>query len=160
MALRELESPTDKVAGIEFDREVDAANHRGQEFQSSHPRVLSARYDRRSVRVVVRLSSRLDIAFSPRDAQGLEDATPEQLEPIEISPSGFGIYFPKLDADIYLPALLEGFLGSKNWMAARMGATGGKAKSVAKVAAAKKNGRLGGRPRKIQTQVAKAISSD
>jgi hypothetical protein len=47
----------------------------------------------------------------------LEKATPAQLEPIEISPSGFGIHFPKLDADLYLPALLEGFLGSRKWMA-------------------------------------------
>ena len=144
MGLRELEYPSEEAAG--FDRDVELANQSARDMQASHPRALSARYDRRSGRVVIRLSSRLDIAFSPRDAQGLEDATPEQLEPIEISPSGFGIHFPKLDADIFLPALLEGFLGSKNWMAARMGAAGGMAKSAAKVAAAKKNGRLGGRP--------------
>ena len=118
------------------------------EQQSSHPRAVSARYDRRIGRVVIHLDSRLDIAFSPHDAQGLEDARPEQLEPIEISPSGFGIHFPKLDADLYLPALLEGFLGSKKWTATRMGAVGGRAKSEAKSAAAKRNGILGGRPRK------------
>src|SRR5271156_449062 len=113
--------------------------------QSSHPRAVSARYDRRIGRVVIRLNSRLDIAFSPRDAEGLEDARPDQLEPIEISPSGFGIHFPKLDADIYLPALLEGFLGSKKWMAARIGESGGKSRSEAKTSAARRNGALGGR---------------
>jgi hypothetical protein len=86
--------------------------------------------------------------FAPEAAEGLEKATPAQLEPIEISPSGFGIHFPKLDADLYLPALLEGFLGSRKWMASRMGATGGRSRSVAKRSAAKKNGRLGGRPKK------------
>jgi hypothetical protein len=42
----------------------------------------------------------------------------EQLTRIEISPSGLGLYFPAIDADIYLPSLLEGFLGSRGWMAA------------------------------------------
>jgi hypothetical protein len=97
---------------------------------------------------VIRLNSRLDVSFSPHDAQGLEHAKPSQLEPIKISPSGFGIHFPKLDADIYLPGLLEGFLGSKRWMAAQLGQAGGKARSPAKRAAARANGRLGGRPKK------------
>jgi hypothetical protein len=76
------------------------------------------------------------------------------LERIEISPSGYGIHFPKVDADLYLPALLMGFLGSRNWMAARLGALGGKSRSSAKVAAAKRNGRRGGRPKKGGTAVA------
>ena len=61
---------------------------------------------------------------------------------------GFGLHFPKLDADIYLPALLEGILGSRNWVAAHLGALGGRAKSRAKAAASRRNGRLGGRPKK------------
>lgn len=133
---------------MELDDPVELANKRAREFTSSHPKAVSARYDRRAGRILIDLDSKLEISFSPRDAQGLEDARSDQLEPIEISPSGFGIYFPKLDADLYLPALLEGFLGSRKWMAARMGSAGGRAKSNAKSAAAKSNGRLGGRPRK------------
>jgi len=90
----------------------------------------------------------LELAFSPRDAQGLEEATAAQLNPIEISPSGFGLHFPKIDADLYLPAILNGVLGSKKWMASRLGEAGGRSKSDAKKSAAKRNGRLGGRPRK------------
>jgi hypothetical protein len=89
---------------------------------------------------------------SPQDAQGLEKATPAQLSEIEISPSGFGLSFPKLDADIYVPALLEGSFGSRKWMAARLGAQGGKARSLAKRTAARANGALGGRPRKSATR--------
>ncbi|HZS28339.1 MAG TPA: hypothetical protein VFB76_14000 [Candidatus Angelobacter sp.] len=70
------------------------------------------------------------------------------MQEIEISPSGFGIYFPKLDADLYLPAILEGLLGSKKWMAARLGQVGGKSRSAAKRAAARANGKLGGRPKR------------
>jgi len=112
------------------------------------PRAIAARYDRRIGRIVLSLESGLDLSFSPRDAEGLELATVEQLRQIELSPSGQGIHFPALDADLYIPALLEGFLGSRRWMAARMGAMGGKAKSAAKSESARRNGRLGGRPRK------------
>jgi Protein of unknown function (DUF2442) len=127
----------------------EVANRRAKSLQSSAPRAIAAHYDRASGRVVIRLSSRLDVSFSPRDAEGLEHARPLQLEPIEISPSGYGIYFPKLDADLYLPGLLEGFLGSKRWMASRLGHTGGKSRSPAKRAAAKVNGKLGGRPKAV-----------
>lgn len=127
---------------------VENGNRRARERKASFPAAISARYDRRLGRVVIRLNTKIDVAFSPRDAEGLEGATPSQLEPIEISPSGFGIHFPKLDADIYLPALLEGVLGSRKWMASRLGAAGGKSRSKAKTAAAQKNGKLGGRPRK------------
>ena len=133
---------------MDFEAAVEQATERGEALQSAIPKAVSARYDRRVGRVVVRLESKLEIAFSPRDAEGLQGARPDQLEPVEISPSGFGIHFPKLDADIYLPALLEGFLGSKRWMAARMGESGGKSRSEAKTAAAKRNGTLGGRPKK------------
>ena len=127
---------------------IRAANERARRMRADLPRAVRARYDRRLERVVIELSNKLAVMFAPEDAEGLEKATPVELEPIEISPSGFGIYFPKLDADLYLPALLEGFFGSRQWMAARMGAAGGRSRSAAKRKAAKKNGKLGGRPRK------------
>jgi hypothetical protein len=131
--------------------EVAAANRRGALRLQNEPRAVAAHYDRRSKRVVIRLSSGVDIAFAPRDAQGLEAATPNELSDIEISPSGSGIHFPRLDADLYIPALLEGFLGSRSWMASRLGARGGRATTPKKVSAARANGRLGGRPRKVKT---------
>jgi hypothetical protein len=124
------------------------ANRRGERVRASVPKAIAAGFDRATGRIVVRLSSKLDISFSPHDAQGLENAKPSQLEEIEISPSGLGIHFPKLDADLYLPSLLEGFLGSRRWMASRLGRAGGKSRSVAKRAASKVNGWKGGRPRK------------
>lgn len=126
----------------------ELANQRGKELKASFPRAISAHFNRKSGRVVIHLDSKLDVSFSPRDAEGLERAKPSQLEEIEISPSGFGIHFPKLDADLYLPGLLEGFLGSRKWMASRLGQAGGKSRSKAKKAASRANGNLGGRPRK------------
>jgi hypothetical protein len=129
--------------------ELERANKRAKAKQVRLPRAIAARYDRRTGRVVVGLNSNLEISFPPHCAEGLEQASPAQLSKIEISPSGFGIHFPKLDADLYLPALLEGILGSKRWMASRLGAEGGKSTSPAKARAARLNGSLGGRPRKL-----------
>ena len=117
---------------------------------ATQPTAVTARYDRRVGRLVVGLSSGLEIAFKPHDAQGLQDAPPAQLVDIEISPSGLGLHFPQLDADLYLPALLQGFLGSRRWMAQAMGKAGGLAATQQKAAAARVNGRLGGRPRKAK----------
>jgi hypothetical protein len=117
-------------------------------FRLSPPRAVRARYDRRRRRILIHFSTGLEVSFLPRDAQGLEKATAAQLERIEILPSGYGIHFPKVDADLCLPAVLLGLLGSRNWIAGRLGALGGKSRSAAKVAAARRNGRRGGRPRR------------
>ena len=112
------------------------------------PKAIHARYDRRLSRVIVGLDNGLELAFPPRLAQGLEHATPADLAIIEISPLGDGLHWPAIDADLYVPGLLQGVFGSKSWMARHLGAAGGRARSGAKVAAARENGRKGGRPRK------------
>jgi len=128
--------------------EFKRANQRAKDAEATLPRAVSAYYDRKTGRVVIHLSSGLIVSFSPEDAEGLEDARASQLKTIEISPSGHGLHFPALDADLYVPALLEGFLGSKKWMASRLGQMGGRSRSNAKRIAARDNGKLGGRPRK------------
>jgi hypothetical protein len=96
--------------------EIDQANAQAQEQRNANPMAIAARYDRRVSRVVVCLSNGLEVSFKPHDAQGLETAKPADLSEIEISPSGFGLHFPKLDADLYLPALLKGVFGTKQWI--------------------------------------------
>jgi hypothetical protein len=110
---------------------------------------VAARYDRRTSRVVVTLSNAVQLAFPARLAEGLAGASPESLSEIEISPAGLGLHWPKLDADLYVPALLQGIFGSRSWMARQLGANGGRSRSEAKTVAARRNGRKGGRPRKI-----------
>jgi hypothetical protein len=114
----------------------------------SGPRAMSARYDRRRARLVVSLDNGLELAFPPRLAEGLDKAAPDELASIEISPTGLGLHWPKLDADLYLPALLSGVFGSPAWMAGLMGRKGGRARTEAKASAARVNGQRGGRPRK------------
>lgn len=130
------------------DDEFKAANERGAKVRRDNPVAVSARYDRRVGRIIVELSSGVGVMFSPHDAQGLEAAAVTDLKIIAITPSGLGLHFPKLDADLYLPAVLEGLLGSKRWVAAAQGRKGGSRTSEIKAASARENGKLGGRPRK------------
>lgn len=128
--------------------EFEAANARAAARLAGSPTANSARYDRRSGRLVIELDTGLRLSFKPEHAQGLESAKADDLRSIEISPSGLGLHIPALDADLYLPAVLEGFLGSQRWMAAAMGRAGGRSASEAKATAARANGRLGGRPKR------------
>jgi hypothetical protein len=97
----------------------------------------------------VGLSNGLELGVPVNLAQGLAGAKPSELSEIEISLTGLGLHWPRLDADLYLPALLEGLFGTRRWMAKLMGKAGGRSSSSAKQAAARANGRLGGRPRKL-----------
>jgi hypothetical protein len=133
--------------------DFDRANERAKDLRARIPQAVSAHYDRKTGRIVIELSSKLAVSFSPADVEGLDGARPSQLTEIELSPSGFGIHFPAIDADLYVPGLLEGFLGSQAWMASKLGQIGGRSRSKAKKTASRANGKLGGRPRKARVAV-------
>ncbi len=56
--------------------------------------------------------------------------------------------FPNLDADLYVPALLEGVLGSRSWDGTPWRCRRPD-RSAAKASALRSNGKRGGRPRKL-----------
>lgn len=126
------------------DVEIDAALARGKAVQASEPRAASARYDAAFGRIVVELGNGCTFAFPPRLAQGLEEATDEQLATVEIIGAGYGLHWEALDVDLSVPGLLAGIFGTRAYMARRAG----QATSPAKAAAARANGAKGGRPRK------------
>lgn len=130
--------------------QFEAAKARGEQLLRG-PRAERARYDAGRDRVVVRLTTGVEIGFAPRDAEGLQHASRKELATIEVQEHGLGIHFPALDADFYVPALLEGVLGSKAWMAARLGAAGDRVRGSAKDAARDNGKRGGGRPRRAAT---------
>lgn len=132
------------------EQELEQAEERMATLRDAGHAV-SARYDRRRSRVVVALNTGVELTFPARLAEGLADASPDNLADIEISPAGLGLHWPKLDADLYVPALLQGVLGSKQWMARQLGAQGGRSRTASKVAASRENGRKGGRPKKLAT---------
>lgn len=129
------------------EHELELAEKRTQALREAGYAV-SARYDHPSGRIIIDLSTGIQLVVPTIKIQGLSGASPEDLERIEISPAGLGLHWPALDADVFIPGLLQGILGTKRWMARQLGAAGGKVRSPAKASAAQENGRKGGRPRK------------
>ncbi len=130
------------------DAEFARANQRMAKRRKAEPYAVAAEYEAARNMVAVSLSNGAEVRFPVSKLQGLAEATAEDLAEIEIDPSGYGLSFPKIDADFSLPDLIQGVFGSRAWMAALLGSEGGKSVSPRKVMAARNNGRLGGRPKK------------
>lgn len=130
------------------DDDIDVATKRGEALAAERPHVIAARYDAARGMIEIALANGAIFSFPPRLAQALQGATAVQLKEVEVVGAGSGLHFPLIDADLYIPALIEGAFGSKAWMAARLGQDGGRVRNERKAAAARANGKLGGRPRK------------
>lgn len=134
---------------VELTTEQFEAAKANGEARMQGPRAESAHYDAGRNRVIIRLTTGIEIGLAPSDVEGLHNASSDDLKAIVVEAFGLGIHFPRIDADLYVPALLEGILGSKRWMAAQLGAAGGRTRTAAKAAASRENGKRGGRPRKV-----------
>lgn len=100
-----------------FDQEYERAKRAAARADRIEPRAKSARYDRRTNRIVVELRNGATFMFPAELAQGLAGAAPKDLAEVQVTPSGAGLRWPSLDADFSLPNLLAGEFGSKSWMA-------------------------------------------
>lgn len=132
------------------DRATDFedAERRGEQSRRSEPRAKRARYNRKTGRVVVELTNGCSFAFPARRAEGLEDASDDELAEVAILGLGLGLHWERIDVDLSVPGLLAGLFGTKAWMDRERAARAGSATSPAKAAAARRNGARGGRPRK------------
>lgn len=98
------------------DEDYEAACERGRRLFETKPHAKAARYDRKSKRMILELTNGATFAFSPQLVQGLGDATPEQLEDIEISGQGYGLHWEALDVDYSVGGLLAGRFGTAAYM--------------------------------------------
>jgi hypothetical protein len=107
------------------------------------PRAISARFDRRSHRVIVRLDTGLEFSFDPRQARGLSGASMDDFVGVRVEGIGSTLHFPRLDADYTVSRLLEGFLGPLDWT-----------RREARAHASRENGKRGGRPKAVEVAMA------
>lgn len=131
-----------------LDRMFDEAERRGRESVASEPRAKAARYDSASGRVLVELDNGCSFAFPARLAEGLGQASEADLGEIEILGAGYGLHWERLDVDLSLPGLMAGLFGTKPYMDRMRAQRAGSTTSPAKAEAARRNGGMGGRPRK------------
>ncbi|HEX8073153.1 MAG TPA: DUF2442 domain-containing protein [Pyrinomonadaceae bacterium] len=146
MAAGKKEKTKLPMTEAEFGRQYRAAVKRGGARAKAEPSAVRAYYDQQADRVVVELNNDCAFIFPPALAQGLRGAAGADLAEIEVLPTGYGLRWPKLDADFTVAGLLAGVFGSRAWMA-ELGRQGGRVSSEAKAAAARENGRKGGRPK-------------
>lgn len=123
------------------------ATLRGDRAREAGPHAVAARYLPGRRRLVVTLSTGAELSVATAGIEGLAEASPEDLREITVSPAGTGLHFPRLDADVHVPGLIAGVLGSARWMAQQMGRAGGAARTERKTQASRENGKRGGRPR-------------
>ncbi|MEO6678970.1 MAG: DUF2442 domain-containing protein [Pseudomonas sp.] len=78
---------------------------------------VGAHVDHLSRKLLVKLYAGIELNIPLGLIQELHEGDVLDLSEIEISPSGLGLYFPKLDADVLVSGLLQGVMGGPTWMA-------------------------------------------
>jgi hypothetical protein len=135
------------AAVVVSDAEIEAAYRRREEELATQPLAAGVRYDRVRDTVVVRMNNEAQLVIPRRLLQGLHNATPDELRGGEVADQGTALTWPALDADFTVMSLLRGVYGGRRWMS-ELARQAGATTSLAKAAAARRNGRKGGRPRK------------
>lgn len=136
-----------KATVVTTDRQVDAALAQARRYAASERRVLRAEYERKPDLISLYLNDGIRVSIPRTRLQGLEGAEPGKVAEIEILGRGTGLHWPLLDVDHYVPGLLNRVFGTSRWMA-ELGRRGGSANTKAKAAAARANGKKGGRPKR------------
>lgn len=141
-----MRNPADEVITGELRAEIAAARARTEQQDRTEPRAVKAWYDPEQNLVMFELRNGCIFGFPPLENPywGLKGATPEQLSEVEAVENGYGLHWEALDADLSIQGLLLDLLNVKAWYSRWLGG----AKSEAKAAAARENGKKGGRPRK------------
>ena len=127
---------------------IEAALRAGEEEVRRGPNAVAASYDSKQRAVVIELSQGYKLVVPTDRIQGLQDGTDEQLGDVDVEVSGLYLRWPALDVDIVVRDLALGIFGTEAWMS-ELGRKGGSVKSPAKAAAARANGRKGGRPKRV-----------
>ena len=127
-------------------REDDAAERRGAELAQQPTALIAATLaeTERAVRLCFRNGTKLTVPVSA--IAEIAHMPLSKLRTVVASPLGDGLIFDDANVAIYVPGLLRDLFGAA--FAGALGRSGGRARTAAKVAAARKNGQKGGRPRK------------
>ena len=132
------------------DAKIKVATECGERDQQTEARAESVRYDPATAKLVIVLLNCTEVQIPVRLLQGLKTASEKDLNDVQVQGAGYGLYWPALDIDLSVPGVLAGVFGTQKHMAK----IAGRAKSNAKAAAARENGRKGGRPRKPKAAAA------
>lgn len=122
------------------------ASHAGRRTASIEPRAADVEYLARERALRVELTNGAAVTLPVKLIPSLRRAAASDIRAVEILGRGGGLHWESLDIDLSVPGLISSMFGGPEWLA-ELGRIGGLKSSPAKVAAARRNGRKGGRPR-------------
>lgn len=131
------------------------ATRTGRLAARNEPRAASAAYRSRDATLQIQLTNGASLTVPVRLIPGLKRAAPRDIRTVEVLGRGGGLHWESLDLDLSVPALVSSVFEGPTWMA-ELGRMGGRRSSSAKAAAARKNGKRGGRPRTRPSESARA----
>jgi hypothetical protein len=99
----------------------------------------SAKYDARRNEICIRLNNGISAAFPLDLMPELKAASSDDLRKIVVEGRGYGLHFPAIDADISVAQLFADHLGATGMLT-----------RLKRSRASRKNGKLGGRPKKTE----------
>ena len=136
--------PRTPLSESEILAQLPAARARAQRAALEEPHAAAARYDAATRRLVVSLTNGADFTVPVAHVAELAEASEADVAVVEVGPAGLALHWPALDADLSVAGLARVVFGLH--VARAAGALGGAVRSEAKAAAARENGRRGGRP--------------
>lgn len=88
------------------DTELEEADRQGKEMRNNIPWALAAKYEPAIKRILVPLSSGIELSLSVDSYEFLKNASDDQRSEIEICAGGYELFFSKLDDGVWLPNYL------------------------------------------------------
>ena len=122
------------------------ASRAGKRAAKTEARASSAVYRDKEHALRIGLTNGVTIALPVRLIPELRSAARRDVRAVEILGRGSGLHWESLDVDLSISGLLSSLFPGPEWLA-ELGRVGGQKSSAAKAAAARRNGRKGGRPR-------------
>ena len=122
------------------------ASRAGRRAAKTEPRAARATYRARGDAIRIALTNGAVITLPVKLIPDLKRAARSDVRSVEVLGRGSGLHWESLDLDLSVPGLVSSVFAGPEWMA-ELGRVGGGRSSAAKTAAARRNGRKGGRPR-------------
>jgi hypothetical protein len=122
------------------------ATRAGRRAANTEPRATRVGYRSLEDALRIELANGATITLPVKLIPSLNRARPRDIRAVEILGRGSGLHWESLDLDLSVSALVSSVFAGTAWLA-ELGRVGGRRTSAAKTAAARRNGRRGGRPR-------------
>jgi hypothetical protein len=129
------------------DAEIDAAIKRGRAYSRSGTKIVEARYLRAQDALLIRLSTGALVQLPRKALSALRSLSPKDLSRVEIGPAGASIWFEPGDVGVEFEDVILAAAGASALRTAGARALGS-VTTKKKAAAARSNGKRGGRPRR------------